>query len=71
MGIVSAQPDATLLQGADALAPLMEPLAGLKGVKEAEARLIAKAAGGTRVLDLLLHLLTVIGLFFHLVGQGA
>ncbi len=56
MGIVSARPDATLPQGADALAPLMAPLAGLKGVKEAEARLIARAAGGPRVLDLLLHL---------------
>ncbi|NMJ42397.1 ATP-dependent DNA helicase RecG [Roseomonas sp. JC162] len=56
MGIVSARPDTTLPQGADALAPLMAPLAALKGVKEAEARLIAKAAGGTRVLDLLLHL---------------
>jgi ATP-dependent DNA helicase RecG len=56
MGIVSARPDARLAQGADALAPLMAPLGSLKGVKEAEARLIAKAAGGPRVLDLLLHL---------------
>ena len=56
MGIVSARRDPTAPQGADALAPLMAPLAGLKGVKENEARLIAKAAGGARVLDLLLHL---------------
>jgi ATP-dependent DNA helicase RecG len=56
MGIVSARPDPTEPQGADALAPLMAPIAGLKGVKENEARLIAKAAGGSRVLDLLLHL---------------
>ena len=60
MGIVSARPDATVPPGsnagADALAPLLAPLAGLKGVKENEARLIAKAADGSRVLDLLLHL---------------
>ena len=45
-----------MTQGADALTALLAPIAGLKGVKEAEARLIAKAAGGARVLDLLLHL---------------
>ncbi|MBR0671286.1 ATP-dependent DNA helicase RecG [Neoroseomonas soli] len=56
MGIVSARTDPTSPQGADALAPLMAPLVDLKGVKENEARLIAKAAGGSRVLDLLLHL---------------
>lgn len=56
MGIVSARQDTHLPQGADALAPLMAPLADLKGVRENEARLIAKAAGGSRVLDLLLHL---------------
>ncbi|MBP0462860.1 ATP-dependent DNA helicase RecG [Roseomonas sp. PWR1] len=56
MGIVSAQPDPERTQGADALAPLLAPIAALKGVKENEARLIAKAAGGPRVLDLLLHL---------------
>jgi ATP-dependent DNA helicase RecG len=56
MGIVSARPDTHQTQGADALAPLMAPLAGLKGVRENEARLIARAAGGPRVLDLLLHL---------------
>ncbi|HWT10340.1 MAG TPA: hypothetical protein VN329_14335, partial [Roseomonas sp.] len=38
------------------MTPLMAPLATLKGVKENEARLIAKAADGSRVLDLLLHL---------------
>jgi len=43
-------------QGADALTALLVPIAELKGVKEAEARLIAKAAGGARALDLLLHL---------------
>ncbi|MBR0651930.1 ATP-dependent DNA helicase RecG [Roseomonas terrae] len=56
MGIVSARPDQTGPQGVDALAPLMAPIVDLKGVKENEARLIAKAAGGPRVLDLLLHL---------------
>ncbi|BDG72609.1 ATP-dependent DNA helicase RecG [Roseomonas fluvialis] len=56
MGIVSARPDASLPQGADALTALLAPIADLKGVKEAEARLIAKVAGGPRVLDLLLHL---------------
>ena len=60
MGIVSARPDATLPAGSnaggDALAPLFAPIAELKGVKEAEARLIAKAADGSRVIDLLLHL---------------
>lgn len=45
-----------MTQGADALTALLAPIADLKGVKEAEARLIAKAAGGSRVLDLLLHL---------------
>lgn len=45
-----------MTQGADALTALLAPIAELKGVKEAEARLIAKAAGGARVLDLLLHL---------------
>ena len=48
--------DASAPQGAGVLAPLLAPIAGLKGVKENEARLIAKAAGGARVLDLLLHL---------------
>jgi ATP-dependent DNA helicase RecG len=60
MGIVSARPDAPIAAASnaegDALAPLMAPIATLKGVKEAEARLIAKVAGGPRVLDLLLHL---------------
>jgi ATP-dependent DNA helicase RecG len=56
MGIVSARRDETSPQGSDALAPLMAPIAELKGVKENDARLIARAAGGSRVLDLLLHL---------------
>nr|WP_230164650.1 ATP-dependent DNA helicase RecG [Roseomonas sp. CECT 9278] len=53
---MSARPEASVTQGADALTALLAPIADLKGVKEAEARLIAKAAGGPRVLDLLLHL---------------
>ncbi|MBR0679136.1 ATP-dependent DNA helicase RecG [Roseomonas eburnea] len=56
MGIVSARAEETSPQVPDALAPLLAPLAGLRGVKEAEARLLAKVAGGARVLDLLLHL---------------
>lgn len=40
----------------DLLAPLLAPLASLRGVGPAVAGLIAKAAGGTRVLDLLFHL---------------
>jgi ATP-dependent DNA helicase RecG len=56
MGIVSARRDETIPLGSDALAPLMTPIAELKGVKENDARLMAKAAGGSRVLDLLLHL---------------
>ena len=39
MGIVSARPDTPSARGSDALAPLMAPIASLKGVKEAEARL--------------------------------
>ncbi|MES2712099.1 MAG: DEAD/DEAH box helicase, partial [Pseudomonadota bacterium] len=38
----------------DPLAPLFAPIAALPGVKKAD--LLAKAAGGGRVLDLLLHL---------------
>ena len=60
MGIVSARPDTTLTQGSDALAPFTAPIASLKGVKEAEARLIAKAADGSRVLDLLLDRKSVV-----------
>lgn len=37
-------------------APLFEPLTALRGVGEAVARLIARAAGGARVIDLLFHL---------------
>ncbi|MDE2005909.1 MAG: ATP-dependent DNA helicase RecG [Rhodospirillales bacterium] len=40
----------------DPLAPLFAPLATLPGVGPAIARLIARAAGGERVLDLLFHL---------------
>ena len=38
------------------LAPLTAPVTGLQGVGEARAALIAKVAGGTRVIDLLFHL---------------
>jgi ATP-dependent DNA helicase RecG len=38
------------------LAPLLAPLESLPGVGPRRAALIAKAAGGTRVLDLLFHL---------------
>ena len=37
-------------------APLFEPLTALRGVGEAVAKLIARAAGGSRVIDLLFHL---------------
>ncbi len=39
----------------DPLAPLFAPLATLPGLRPAVARLIARAAGGERVLDLLFH----------------
>jgi ATP-dependent DNA helicase RecG len=38
------------------LAPLFAPLASLRGVGPAVARLLARAVGGERVLDLLFHL---------------
>jgi ATP-dependent DNA helicase RecG len=41
---------------ADLLVPLLAPLADLRGVAPALARLIAEATGGDRVLDLLFHL---------------
>jgi ATP-dependent DNA helicase RecG len=41
---------------ADLLAPLFAPLAGLPGLRPAHARLIARAVGGERVIDLLFHL---------------
>ena len=40
----------------DSLTPLFSPLTTLKGVGPAVALLIAKAAGGERVIDLLFHL---------------
>lgn len=40
----------------DLLTPLFSPLATLKGVGPAVAPLLAKAAGGERVIDLLFHL---------------
>ena len=39
----------------DPVAPLLAPLTGLHGVGPAMAKLIARAAGGETVLDLLLH----------------
>lgn len=40
----------------DPLAPLFAPLASLRGLGEARAKLIARATGGERVVDLLFHL---------------
>ncbi len=40
----------------DPLAPLLAPLTDLPGIAEKLARLLARAIGGTRVVDLLLHL---------------
>jgi ATP-dependent DNA helicase RecG len=40
----------------DPLAPLFAPLTSLRGVGEAVARLISRAVGGDRVVDLLFHL---------------
>lgn len=40
----------------DALAPLLAPLTSLPGIGPALGRLLARAIGGERVLDLLLHL---------------
>ncbi len=40
----------------DDLAPLFAPLTSLRGVAETLAKLIARAAGGNRVIDLLFHL---------------
>ena len=41
---------------ADSLAPLFQPLTALRGVGPAVAGLIARAAGGDRVIDLLFHM---------------
>jgi ATP-dependent DNA helicase RecG len=40
----------------DPLAPLFAPLTSLRGVGEAVAKLMARAIGGTRAIDLLFHL---------------
>ncbi len=40
----------------DPLAPLFAPLATLRGIGPATAKLIARAAGGERVIDVLFHL---------------
>ena len=41
---------------ADTLAPLFAPLTSLRGIGPAAAGLIARAAGGSRVIDLLFHM---------------
>ncbi|MBX6374080.1 MAG: ATP-dependent DNA helicase RecG [Acetobacteraceae bacterium] len=68
MGILSAQrgqgaaatpplaETQALPPGAEMLGPLLAPLTDLRGVGPGLARLIAEAAGGDRVLDLLFHL---------------
>ncbi len=40
----------------DSLAPLFAPLTSLRGIGPAVAALIARAAGGDRVIDLLFHM---------------
>ncbi|WP_239992265.1 ATP-dependent DNA helicase RecG [Rhodopila globiformis] len=40
----------------DSLAPLFAPLSGLRGIRPEVAGLIARAAGGDRVIDLLFHM---------------
>ena len=53
----AAPPPASATDALDAvLAPLMEPVASLHGVGARRAALIARATGGTRVLDVLFHL---------------
>ena len=59
MGIVSAREEAALPrapQGAAAHAALLAPFGTLPGVGPTLCKLLAEATGGTRVLDLLLHL---------------
>src|ERR1700712_2510299 len=50
-GPANAQPS-----DAETLAPLFAPLTSLRGIGPAAAGLIARAAGGDRVIDLLFHL---------------
>ncbi|NHO31189.1 ATP-dependent DNA helicase RecG [Acetobacter fallax] len=38
------------------IAPLLEPLSGLAGVKPATAKLLARVVGGSKVIDLLFHM---------------
>ena len=52
----SAAPHNCHSVNADALAPLFAPLTSLRGIGPAVAALIAKAAGGDRVVDLLFHM---------------
>ncbi|MBU8545636.1 ATP-dependent DNA helicase RecG [Roseomonas sp. ROY-5-3] len=53
MGILSAtRPD----EAPSYVKPLLDPIDGLPGVGKTMAALLAEAAGGTRVFDLLLHL---------------
>ncbi|MCA3425229.1 MAG: ATP-dependent DNA helicase RecG, partial [Roseomonas sp.] len=53
MGILSARPEPTDA-AEDPLARLLAPIESLPGLRKPE--LLARAAGGARVLDLLLHL---------------
>ena len=53
MGILSARPEPTAT-AEDPLARLLAPIESLPGLRKPE--LLARAAGGGRVLDLLLHL---------------
>ncbi len=41
---------------AETLAPLFAPLTSLRGIGPAVAALIARAAGGDRIIDLLFHM---------------
>ncbi|WP_183481411.1 ATP-dependent DNA helicase RecG [Komagataeibacter kakiaceti] len=49
-------PDTTALPAPTVLAPLLAGIESLKGVRPATARLLARAASGPRVIDLLFHL---------------
>ncbi|WP_308719441.1 ATP-dependent DNA helicase RecG [Komagataeibacter xylinus] len=48
--------DTTTLPACSLLAPLLAGVESLKGVKPATAKLLARVAGGRRVIDLLFHL---------------
>ena len=53
---VNAQSADTRPVDAETLAPLFAPLTSLHGIGPAAAGLIARAAGGDRVIDLLFHM---------------